>query len=328
MQVGAVVKPGTLVVDSNSKPVVLLIDDSADVHRLVRTRLRYEAIELVTAFSGVEGIAIAREKQPWTILLDLDMPEMDGFSVLRELKAASDTTSIAVIVLSGISESQDKVTAFDLGAIDYVTKPFDFAELRARLRSSLRMQRLMKMLAERAEVDGLTGLGNRPQFDRRLRQELSENARYGHPLSLALMDLDHFKSINDTYGHPAGDEVLQEFAKIVLGSIRSTDIACRYGGEEFALIMPNTGPDDARAVCDRIRASVAAVKWARHPERPITVSMGLSGLAGPGPGLTAEAFIEGSDRALYTAKRSGRNQVVVGNPATPGGSTPPLAKAG
>jgi len=316
------------VVDSNSKPVVLLIDDSADVHRLVRTRLRHEALELVTAFSGLEGIAMAKQKQPWTILLDLDMPEMDGFSVLRELKGSGDTTNIAVIVLSGISESQDKVTAFDLGAIDYVTKPFDFAELRARLRSSLRVQRLMKMLAERAEVDGLTGLGNRPQFDRRLRQELAENARYGHALSLALMDLDHFKSINDTYGHPAGDEVLQEFAKVVQNSIRTTDIACRYGGEEFALIMPNTAPDDARAVCDRIRTSIAAVKWARHPERPITVSMGLCGLTGASTDLTPEAFIEGSDRALYTAKRSGRNQVVVGSPATAAGGTTPMAKAG
>ncbi|MBY0307581.1 MAG: diguanylate cyclase, partial [Phycisphaerales bacterium] len=242
---------------------------------------------------------------------DLDMPVMDGFAVLRALRANPATVNTSVVVLSELSDSQDKVAAFDLGATDYVTKPFDFSELRARVRSALRTQRLMQLLAERAEVDGLTGLANRAAFNRRWSQEVNESQWYGRPLSLAVMDIDHFKKINDTYGHPAGDEVIQGFARVITGFTRDCDIACRYGGEEFCVIMPETAPEAAKIVGERIREAMAGTRWARHPEHAVTVSVGIAGCAGTAAGLTPEVWLDRADKALYTAKHGGRNRTVV-----------------
>lgn len=294
----------------DAKPVVLVIDDSQDVHRLLRARLRSEDLDLISADNGADGIAAARAKAPAIVLLDLDMPDVDGFEVLRALKDDRRTLEIPVIVLSGLQNAQDKVTAFDLGAVDYITKPFDLMELRCRVRAALRLHFLVQMLSQRAQIDGLTGLWNRAFFDRRWDEEFARSERHQRSVALAMLDLDHFKSINDTYGHPAGDTVLQVFSKTIQRESRNTDISCRYGGEEFALIMPDTTPADAAGVCERIRAAVAAVTWSRHPERTVTVSAGVAGGV-PIAGVTAEQWIEAADRQLYAAKRSGRNKVVL-----------------
>jgi len=299
------------VAESDNKPMVVLIDDSVDVHRLLKARLRSEPIEISAFASGKEGIEFCVKNRPALVLLELDMPEMDGFAVLRALRSDPATVNTTVVVLSGLSDSQDKVAAFDLGATDYVTKPFDFSELRARVRSALRTQRLMQLLAERAEVDGLTGLANRAAFNRRWAQETSESQRYGRPLSLAVMDIDFFKKINDTYGHPAGDEVIQGFAKVVVAFTRDCDIACRYGGEEFCIIMPETAPEASRIVGERIREAMEGTTWARHPEHKVTVSVGIAGINAGTAGLTHEVWLERADKALYTAKHGGRNRVVV-----------------
>lgn len=307
------------VASQDSKPVVLLVDDSVDVHRLLCARLRHEHISLVTAESGKEALEALKTHTPATILLDLDMPGMDGFELLRLLKDSPATHNIPVIVLSGLQGSDEKVTAFDLGAADYVTKPFDMAELRARLRASLRMHRLLQLLAERAEVDGLTGLGNRTQFNKRWAEKVAECQRYDQPLSLALLDVDHFKQINDTFGHPAGDEVLQGLAQLLLAQCRAVDVACRYGGEEFALIMPHTTAREAESVADRIRRAIAAVEWPRHPETPVTVSIGIVGADGAAAaaGMTPESWLEAVDRNLYAAKHKGRNRVMATALGTP-----------
>jgi two-component system cell cycle response regulator len=309
------------------KPAVLLIDDSVDVHRLLGARLRHEHISLVTAASGREALDKLAAQTPATILLDLDMPGMDGFELLRKLKDSAATHNIPVIILSGLQGSDEKVTAFDLGAADYVTKPFDMAELRARLRASLRMAHLLKLLADRADVDGLTGLGNRAHFDKRWAEQVAECQRYNQPLTLALLDVDYFKRINDTFGHPAGDEVLQGIAALLMRQCRTPDVTCRYGGEEFALIMPHTGPEDAVGVADRIREAIAGLQWPRHPETPVTVSIGLVGAAGSeGAGrLTPESWLEAVDRNLYAAKGKGRNRVVATSLCAPKGT---LARAG
>ncbi len=296
--------------NTEHKPVVLLVDDSIDVHRLLQARLRHEQIELVGTTKSAEAVDMARQHKPSTILLDLDMPGMDGFEVLRALKDDSAANSIPIIVLSGKAGSEDKVTAFDLGATDYVTKPFDLAELRARLRAALRLDHLLRLLAERAEVDGLTGLGNRAAFDKRWAEKVAESRRYGTPLSLAMLDIDYFKRINDTYGHPAGDQVLVGLAQSLQSESRSPDIACRYGGEEFALIMPSTGPAEAQIVAERIRAALAAQIWSRHPDSPITVSVGLVGSSGPIGDVTPDRWLEAADRNLYAAKRAGRNRCI------------------
>ncbi|MBX3385482.1 MAG: diguanylate cyclase [Phycisphaeraceae bacterium] len=307
-------------------PLVLLVDDSVDVHRLLQARLRHEQFQLIGATSGAEALQLAETMPVACILLDLDMPVMDGFEVLRALKDKSSTHSVPVIVLSGLNSSDDKVTAFDLGATDYVTKPFDLSELRARLRASLRLNHLLTLLAERADVDGLTGLGNRAHFNKRWSEQFAEASRYGHALSLAMLDVDHFKKINDTYGHPAGDEVLQRVASVLQSSCRQFDVPCRFGGEEFALIMPNTGPADAAKVAERIRQEMADLQFPRHPEQRMTISIGLAGTDGGVGAMNAEEWLESADKGLYQAKRTGRNKVTVNN-LTPS-QTLRLAKAG
>ena len=295
---------------NDNRPLVLVVDDCQDVHRLLRARLRQEDVELVPATSGAEGLTLAKSRQPAVVLLDLDMPAMDGFEVLRVLKNDPATVHIPVIVLSGLHSPQDKVTAFDLGAIDYITKPFELTELRVRVRSALRLHQLVQMLATKAQIDGLTGLWNRAFFERRWAEEHARFARHAHPLSVAFIDVDHFKSVNDTYGHPAGDAVLVGLASTLQRECRSNDVVCRYGGEEFVVIMPDTTPSDAAQVLERIRAVLAETSWSRHPERRVTFSAGVAGASG-GAMVTPEQWVELADKNLYAAKRAGRDRVVV-----------------
>ncbi len=297
---------------NSASPKVLLIDDSQFVHRLLDARLRSESITLLGAEDGREGMDAAVRECPALILLDLDMPVMDGFETLRNLKEDPRTRDIPVIVLSGMNSSQDKVSAFDLGAVDFVTKPFELTELRARLRSSLKMSALLRMLAVKAQIDGLSELYNRAYFDDRLREEFDRAVRHGQAMSVAMLDLDHFKHINDTYGHPAGDTVISGVAKLIMRETRSIDIACRYGGEEFALIMPETSPEQSLRICERIRSICETITWARHPSRPVTVSIGIAGVPAGAPiNSTPAAWVETADRNLYEVKQSGRNQVRV-----------------
>ncbi len=294
----------------DSRPVVLVIDDSPDVHRILRARLKQEEIELEDAPNGEVGISKAKSLKPSLILLDLDMSPMDGFEVMRRLKNDKETGEIPIIMLSGMQATQDKVTAFELGAVDYITKPFEFTELRVRLRSALKMQRMVQLLSDRARVDGLTSLSNRAFFDARWTEENSRVARQFHPLALAIIDLDHFKSVNDSFGHPAGDLVLQGFGEVLRQQCRTADVPCRYGGEEFAVILPDTTPTAALVLCDRIRVAIESVVWARHPERKITCSIGIAGF-GDTVNMSPEQVIQAADKALYAAKRGGRNRIVV-----------------
>jgi len=294
----------------DAKPLVILVDDSVIVQRLLAARLKSESIELVCFSSGCEAIQYALDHAPALFLLDIEMPDIDGYEMLRRIKNESSLRDVPIIMLSGLSNADDKVAAFDLGANDYMTKPFEVAELRARVRAALRLHSLLQLLSQRAHMDGLTGLWSRAHFDEHWASETARVRRKPGPLSLALLDLDHFKSINDTYGHPAGDEVLAAFAKLTARTIRRGDLACRYGGEEFAIIMPGTTPDEASILCDRIRKGVEALRWPRHPERGITVSIGIAGTAGSVV-LKAEEWVACADRQLYAAKNAGRNRLAV-----------------
>lgn len=293
----------------STRPLVLAIDDSPDVVRLLQARLRSEAVEFQSASTGLEGLEMARRLRPAVILLDIEMPGTDGFEILRMLKESPDTVQTPVIMLSGLSSAHDKVTAFDLGAADYVTKPFDVAELRVRIRAAIRTSSLLQMLSQRAQIDGLTGLWNRSFFDRRFAEEVARCARHGRRLSLAILDVDRFKQVNDTYGHPSGDAVLTGVGSLLRREIRETDVPCRYGGEEFALIMPDTSPHEAAQVCERIRATFEQVTWPRHPEHSVTISIGIIG-ADRQSDYSPEFWVERADRNLYTAKTTGRNRVV------------------
>jgi two-component system cell cycle response regulator len=295
--------------DEPMRPRVLAIDDSDLVHRLLRARLRHERIDLHSALTADEGIAAAKDLQPEVILLDIDLEDLDGFEVLARLKADPITRDIAVIFVSASNETMDRVRGLDLGAVDFVGKPFDVGELKARVRSALRMQRLVKMLAQRAQLDGLTGLWNRAYLDDRLEAETASAIRYGNPLSLVLCDLDRFKNLNDSYGHPFGDEVLERAAAI-LGSGRSADVACRYGGEEFAIIAPGTDLNETMEVADRHRFRISEIEWLDRPGVKISASFGVADLTSISGTPTPEKLIAAADQALYQAKKAGRDQVV------------------
>ena len=309
------------------QPTVLLIDDSVEILRLLEVRLRNEDFTLVTASAAVDGLRIATDRKPALILLDLDMPVMDGFEALRALKENTVTVNVPVIVISGSDDTDDKVAGFDLGAVDYVCKPFNMPELRARVRSALKIHELMRMLEQRAQIDGLTGLWNRAYFDERLGEEIANRDRTGRPFSLVLADLDHFKSLNDTHGHPAGDAVLQSFARLLESTLRAQDVACRYGGEEFSLILRDTTAEQARALVERVRAGLEASRWPKHPERTVTGSFGVCDQPAGDPSSPA-AWIEAADAALYAAKHAGRNRTVLFGDDDAATEPAPVRKAG
>jgi two-component system cell cycle response regulator len=289
-------------------PRVLSIDDSELMHRLLRARLQLEQVELYSSTSGEEGLRMALELKPDVILLDIELEGIDGFEVLQRLKEDARTRDIAVIFISASTETMDRVRCLDLGAIDFISKPFDMAELKARLRSAIRVQQLLRMLSQRAQLDGLTALWNRAFFDQRLATEVTQARRLGHPLSLILTDIDHFKSVNDRFGHPFGDEVLAYFATI-LSSRRTTDIACRYGGEEFAIILPGVSAAAAVEVAEDMRKGFEAHTWRRHADLVLTASFGVADLTMISSTGTPQDLIARADLALYGAKRSGRNRV-------------------
>jgi two-component system cell cycle response regulator len=295
-------------------PKLLAIDDSELIHRLLRSRLASERLELHCAMSGRDGLRVARMLKPDVVLLDVDLGDMDGFDVLVSLKENPETQDIAVIFVSAGTDTASKVRGLDLGAVDFITKPFDIVELKARLRSALRVQHLIQMIAQRAQIDGLTGLWNRAYFDRRLNDEFSEAVRHGRPLSLMIVDIDNFKQTNDQYGHLFGDMVIERFAQI-LSSGRASDVAARYGGEEFGIILPNIAAVEAAEVAERYRAQLEAITWSDHPGLVVTGSFGICDLDRLGTPSTVDRLFATADAALYRAKQDGRNRVVVAEPA-------------
>jgi diguanylate cyclase (GGDEF)-like protein len=264
--------------------------------------------------------AEAREqltKTPWDLaILDRKLPDMDGAVLCQELKAIPEFKARYIIMLTGEDEQEDKVEGLDLGADDYITKPFQSAELLARIRAAKRIVDLQQELLEtnkRLErlsiTDGLTRLYNYRYFQDELSRAFEESQRYGRPLSLAIVDLDFFKKINDTYGHAVGDEVLKTVSRIFQDSIRSTDVAARYGGEEFAVMMPETELGDAITFAEKIRELVESTSVTTQAgEVRVTVSIGVASV--PHAKIrAAKELVVAADKALYRAKRGGRNQV-------------------
>ena len=295
------------------RPIVLAIDDSELVHRLLRARLRHERIDLHSVTTASKGIEIAATLQPDVILLDIELDDMDGFEALARPKAEPTTRDIAVIFVSASNETMDRVRGLDLGAVDFVGKPFDVTELRARVRSALRMQRLLKMLSQRAQIDGLTGLWNRAYLDDRLSSEVSGSLRYENPISFILCDVDHFKNLNDSHGHPFGDEVLERVAGI-LSSGRGPDVACRYGGEEFGLIVPGTHVQEAAELAERYREGIEELVWVDRPGVAVTASFGVADLSTTSGVVGPDTLVAAADQALYRAKADGRNMVACAEP--------------
>ena len=217
---------------------VLLIEDSSFARLWLRTQLSADGLVIEEAADGLTGLEACLSNPPDLILLDLNLPLYNGFEILRRLKEDRRTMGIPVIVVSSASKPMDKALGLDLGAVDFISKPYDPLELRARIRVAFRTRRLQELLEQRAHLDGLTGLSNRIALDDRLGAEWAIRQRHGGSLAIWMVDLDHFKRINDTYGHSAGDDVLRRTAMALRGTIRATDLAARYGGEEFVVVAP------------------------------------------------------------------------------------------
>jgi two-component system, cell cycle response regulator len=294
---------------------ILIVDDSEDARLVATARLAHEGHEILCASDGPEGLEAAGRENPDLVLLDVDMPGMTGFEVCRRMKEDAATCSIPVIFLSGSGGIQDKVKGLDMGAVDFVTKPFDAFELRARVRAALRAKHLQDLLRKFALIDPLTELPNRRALDERLQQEWSRLLRHNGHLSVIMADIDQFKKVNDQFGHPAGDEVLRQVAHALAASCRTSDTPARYGGEEFVIVAPETAAGAAADLAERLRQSLCSKPLQVHGKAvSITASFGVAdneGLASP------EALIQAADEALYRAKAAGRNCVKAARASTP-----------
>jgi two-component system, cell cycle response regulator len=294
---------------------VLIVDDSEESLRVARARLAKEGVDIVCADGAEAGLDVARRERPDLVLLDVDMPGLSGFEVCHRMKSDPDLSLIPVIFLSGAGTAEDKVRGLDLGAVDYVTKPFDAFELRARVRAALRTKRLQDLLIQHAHLDPLTSLPNRRALDERLGLEWARVERHGAVVSFIMADIDHFKRVNDSYGHSIGDRMLQEVAKAIAGQCRDTDLAIRYGGEEFAVLVPDETADAAVHLAERCRRRIEAIRLSVGQESVAgTASFGVADSLGVS---SAKDLIRSADTALYEAKRAGRNVVRVVNSTAP-----------
>ena len=291
---------------------VLAIDDSPEIHQLLKFRLRNLDVELAHADCGFDGFDQALAVNPDLILLDVMMPDASGFDICRKLKTTTQTRNIPVIFLTGASDVDQKVLGFDVGAVDYIQKPLDSVELNTRVRAALRTKRFQDRLAQSAMIDGLTGLWNRAHFDQRIHEEVAAALRYDRPMSLIMMDVDKFKNLNDNHGHLFGDEVLQVVGDVLQDSVRTSDWPCRYGGEEFGLILRETDLDGAIILAERIRKEIGSLQLHNKAQLvPVTSSFGVvsSTLCMNPCDLSSKWMIGSADRALYAAKEGGRNCV-------------------
>ncbi|WP_332848809.1 diguanylate cyclase [Massilia sp. S19_KUP03_FR1] len=290
---------------------VLIVDDDA-VNRTVLADLLKPEYTVVLAKNGAQTLARAARHAPDLILLDVMMPDMDGYDVLRHLRADPHTRHIAVIFISGMDRPEDEANGLKMGAADYIAKPFNATVVMARVALHLEVVRQRRILERLAHADVLTELANRRRFDDVYAVEWQRARRSGKPLSLAWIDIDCFKQYNDQYGHPAGDRALRAIARTANACMRRpADLAARYGGEELVLLMPDTNAQDACELVRSICETVAALEIAHAASivAPIlTVSAG--GATSVAGGVeSAAAMFEAADVQLYRAKKGGRNRV-------------------
>jgi len=297
---------------------VLIIDDSDAVReRIIKT---LESFDLFSRYyeaeDGLEGFKKLLSSPVDIILCDLEMPRIDGFKFLTMMKSRPDLQDTPVIMLTGRDDRELKIKGLEQGASDYITKPFDAEELVARVRVHLKIKNLQddlkrtnELLLELSNTDHLTGLFNRRYLMESLGREVQRSSRRGGNLSLIILDIDHFKQVNDSYGHLQGDVVLQKVADLLRKELRAYDTAARYGGEEFIAVLPDAALEDAVFVAERVRSAVQANRFSGElSELSLTVSLGVAMFSQQGC-TTVDSFIKLADDALYRAKTNGRNRV-------------------
>ncbi len=304
--------------------LVLLVDDSPTVRHQIRQTLQ-QALEIdqfLESEDGLQGFKLLVEHRPDLVICDLVMPTFDGLKFLALRATRTDITHIPVIMLTSEDDTDRKVEVLDRGASDYVTKPFNEKELVARVRVHHRVKVLQDQLLQAntrleslALTDGLTGLFNRRYFDNLLLRELKRALRYKKVFSIILIDIDHFKQVNDDYGHLMGDEVLRKISRVVAVNVRSVDSVARYGGEELAVVLPETGEKAALEVAERLRKKIAESTYTQEGVTiKRTASLGVATLDTDAEPVGPEELMKRADQALYQGKLNGRNQVRLWKP--------------
>jgi len=294
---------------------ILIVDDERQNIKVLTELLRND-YKIMASKTGEQALsAVFGPNPPDLILLDIMMPEINGYEVCRRLKANSRSMHIPLIFITALDASDDEAKGFELGAVDYITKPFKPIIVKARVRTHIQLKLKTDIIERMASIDGLTDISNRRNFDVTLENELRRVARNNSLLSLILMDIDFFKKYNDHYGHAEGDTCLRRVAKALAGCMqRAGDFVARYGGEEFVIILPETDRTGAIEIAEKVRLAViglniehAASDVARH----VSLSLGVTTVLG-GQTVSPVDVINEADAALYKAKASGRNCVISG----------------
>ncbi len=332
MQPGAQGVPSKSVAVPTRRFRILVVDDDRDAADLLTKWLAMEGYESFSAASGAEALERIARDRPDLILLDLLIPPPDGIQVIRAVKKDRMMSTIPVVVMTVKRDVSSKVEALKSGADDFIVKPFHFDELDAVLRSSLKkrylyasLERANRQLKEANEkllklsvTDDRTNLLNDRYLRRRLQEEFKRAVRYSTPLSVMMLDLDHFKQINDKYGHDCGDQVLREFGRLVTENAREIDIVGRFGGEEFLMLLPNTDGIRAAIVAERVRKAAEEHVY-RYKELlvRVTVSAGIASVPANREARTEGDLLKAADTALYRAKQASRNKVIVDRASMP-----------
>jgi len=304
------------------KSRILLAENNLAQAGILKGFLEDIGHEVILVEDGRSVLNAVETHSPDVILLERLLPDIDGANICRRLKQNSDTSGIPIIMLTDGGTTSDKVVGLTAGADDYIPRPCDDEELSALICARLRtksewdelkqktrtLQETLTQVETLAHLDPLTGLFNRRRFDAVFATEFKRATRYQQPLSCLMLDIDHFKQVNDTYGHEAGDRVLCDTVKIIQNSIRDVDMTARWGGEEFIVLSPNIPKEKAWVIGDRICKAVSCQSY--DCDRTITISIGIAGI--PDPSIhTKEQLIHAADLALYNAKNSGRNRVKI-----------------
>lgn len=311
---------------------LLLVDDDRAVIEQLRALLTPSGYTFVTARDGAGALAAVRDERPDLVLMDVEMPGLGGVQVVRILRANQGFGYVPIILMTARGAA-GKVEGLELGADDFLVKPVEPLELAARVKSMLRLKALQDELIARndeldrtnqalqesqrelerlSRTDALTGLFNRRYLEERFTGEFERSRRYRSALACLMFDIDHFKRLNDGYGHPFGDRVIRGTAEVLLRTMRDVDLVGRYGGEEFVALLPETGPDEALRVAERVRASIAQTPYETEAGELVRVTVSIGVANHPSPAIAArDELLRAADDALYKAKQAGRDRVVV-----------------
>jgi two-component system cell cycle response regulator len=293
------------------RPRIIVADDEDDAREALAMILQPE-YDVTSTADGESAVERARVEHPDLVLMDLFMPRLDGLKALEVLRSDPITAEIPVIFVSAGGDDALKAHTLELGAVDYLQKPFSDRELRARVERTLRLARSQTALRELAQTDPLTGLANLRAFRARLDDELKRARRYRTPLTAVMADMDYLKPINDELGHAAGDRAIAAVAAVIRSELRETDFGARYGGDEFVILLPHTSGDEGRVlaerVCARLKQTVVDVGGRTVP---LGASFGVACLPEDGADVASDALVAAADAALYRAKRAGRGRVAV-----------------